>query len=512
MIKIARSLVLLILFTGFSLTAIAQNQAAQCAALEQLALPLTTVNSAELVAAGDFQPGSGSQPVAQVPEFCRVIATVEPAIMMEIWLPSAQNWNGKYKAVGGGGFAGVISYNAMIPSIQDNYVTSSTDTGHKAGELDWLSDLGLLRDYGYRAIHEMAVNTKAFIRAYYNREADYSYFNGCSTGGRQGLMEAQRFPEDFDGIVSGAPVNFFTATHYTQLWISEAAKPVDSTLLLPADLALVTRAVLAQCDVLDGVEDGILEDPRQCSFEPSTLQCSNNDVSACLSSEQVVALEKIYQGPIHGETGEKLHYSLAPGGESPEGYPGSWILVGGSGVFPIPDEYFSRSVFDDLEWDWRSFNYASDVDLAMARTGNILEATDPNLDVFQANGSKLIIYHGWNDPVIFPEGTIAYYQSIIDNLAMSNPAEAAATTAEFARLFMVPGMSHCRGGPGTDQFDMQTALEIWVEQGQAPTQIEAEHIDDGQLTRSRPLCPYPQTAKYDGDGDINDISNFSCSI
>ncbi len=505
---IFNNLILLTLFSGFSFAAQAQNQAAICAALEQLRIPQTKI-STELISAGNFDPGPGNG--AQVPEFCRVIAVVEPAITIEVWLPSPQNWNGKYKAVGGGGLAGNISYNALIPSIQDNYVTSSTDTGHISGETEWLSDAVRMQDYGYRAIHEMALKSKIFINAYYNRQSDYSYFNGCSTGGRQGLMEAQRYPDDFDGIVSGAPVNYFAATHFTQLWISEAAKPVDSTLLPPEDLAMVTRAVMAQCDVLDGVEDGILNDPRQCNFEPESLQCNNNDVSACLTAEQVVALENIYQGPVNPDTGESLHFSLEPGGEGPEGY-GSWLLVGGSGVFDIPTLYYSRSVFDDADWDWRSFNFGSDIDLAMKRTGNILEATDPNLDAFQSNGGKLLIYHGWNDPLIFPQGTIAYYQSIIDNLSMSSPQEAAAATAEFARLYMVPGMAHCRGGPGTDQFDMQTAIEAWVEQGQAPTQIEAQHIENGQVTRTRPLCPYPQTAKYDGNGDINNISNFSCSI
>lgn len=486
----------------------AQDGATACRALEGLELPETTI-TARAVDAGEFNvPGTGQS--EQVPDFCRVTLTVEPAIGIEVWLPAPQNWNGRYKAVGGGGLAGVISYNAMVPSIRDNYVTSSTDTGHREGETDWLSDRGRMRDYGYRAIHEMARKSKTLIRAYYGRQEDYSYFNGCSTGGRQGLMEAQRYPDDFDGIVSGAPVNYFAATHYTQLWITRAAKPVDETILPPGDLALVTRSVLEQCDALDGVEDGLLEDPRQCDFQPASLQCEGGKNGACLNEDQVHALEQIYQGPVHAETGEKLHYSLVPGGENPEGYPG-WILVAGSGLFDIPKLYFSHSVFQDPQWDWRSFNFASDVELAMRRTGNILEATSPNLDAFDARGGKLILYHGWNDPVIFPEGTIAYYESIIDNMAMTDPEKAAQVTAEFARLFMVPGMAHCRGGPGTDQFDLQSAIETWVEQGEAPDAIRAEHVEDGEVTRSRPLCPYPLTARYDGSGDINDIDNFSCS-
>jgi len=200
-----------------------------------------------------------------------------------------------------------------------------------------------------------------------------------------------------------------------------------------------------------------------------------------------------------------------PGGESPEGFEGNWVLASGPGLFPIPQAFFSRAVFQNPEWDWRSFDFAGDIDESYRRTGHLLEATSPNLDAFQAGGGKLILYHGWNDNVIFPEGTIAYHQSIIDSLPMSDAAEAADKTAEFARLFMVPGMSHCRGGPGTDIFDMQAALEAWVEEGRAPDMIPASHVEDGAVTRTRPLCPYPQVARYQGSGSTDDIANFACA-
>lgn len=503
-----------IFLTGLSLTLLlpgvvhAQDAEVTCAALAAQAFTDADIRSAELVR-GSF--GTDAQ-AAEVPDFCRVVLNVEPAIGIEVWLPAADAWNGRYLAVGGGGFAGVISYNAMIPAIRAGYVTSSTDTGHVSPDLEWLTDEGRMRDYGYRAIHEMARKSRALIASYYAREPDYSYFNGCSTGGRQGLMEAQRFPGDFDGIVSGAPVNHFTATHYTQLWISKAAKPVNDTLLPVATLSLVTRAVLERCDALDGVRDGVLEDPRQCDFQPASLRCEAGETQSCLSDEQVEALERIYDGPRHAETGERLHWSLMPGSESPEGFEGNWILTSGNELAPIPQAFFSRAVFQNSDWNWRDFDFANDIAESYRRTGHLLEATSPNLDAFQSGGGKLILYHGWDDNVIFPEGTIAYYESIIDSLPMSDHAEAASKTAEFARLFMVPGMSHCRGGPGTDTFDMQAAIEAWVEQGQAPEMIPASHVRDGTVTRTRPLCPYPEVASYNGTGSIDDIGSFVCAV
>jgi feruloyl esterase len=246
-----------------------------CAALAKISLPDTTLTATH-VPSGQFTPPSGGPPGTPPPQpvdvpFCRVSGVVTPAIRFEVWLPEKGAWNGRYQAVGGGGFAGVISYPAMANAIRAGYVTSSTDTGHVAPAVEWLGDPGLLRDYGYRAIHEMTVKSKEILAAYYDKPADYDYFNGCSTGGRQGLMEAQRFPDDFDGIVSGAPVNYFVATHYTQLWVALAAHEKDDAgVLSQDDLALVNRAAIAQCDANDGVRDGVLEDPRTCDLSGDT--------------------------------------------------------------------------------------------------------------------------------------------------------------------------------------------------------------------------------------------------
>jgi feruloyl esterase len=490
--------------------AVAASRGDACRALANLSLADLTSIEAEPIAAGPFTvpaaggPGGPRDLTAHVPAFCRVRGVVAPAIRFEVWLPAHEAWNGKFQAVGGGGFAGVISYRAMLPNIQAGYVTASTDTGHVAGELDWLGDEGRLRDYGYRAIHEMTVKAKAIIDAHYDRAAEYSYFNGCSTGGRQGLMEAQRFPEDYDGIVSGAPVNYFVATHFTQLWVSLSAKPTGGTLLAPADLELVNNEVLAQCDGLDGVQDGVLENPLACDFDPAALQCSSGQSGDCLTGDQVSALRKIYAGPAHPRTGERLHPSLVPGGEP------AWSLVGGSELADIPLQYFARSVLDDAGWDWRTFDFDRDAELAAERTGEILDAIDPDLTEFRDRGGKLVLYHGWNDQVIFPEGSIDYYENVDDTLS-SKPGGAAENASDFFRLFMVPGMTHCRGGPGTDQFDAQAAVEAWVERGVAPASIEARHVEDGDATRTRPLCPYPQVARYDGSGDTDDTRNFVCA-
>jgi feruloyl esterase len=478
-----------------------------CAAIATLTLPDLSSIEAVAVPAGPFQLPAGPGPASStnLPAFCRVTGIVAPAIRFEVWLPEPAAWNGRFQAVGGGGFAGVISYGAMAPALAAGYATASTDTGHVSPDVEWLGNAGLMRDYGYRAIYEMTAKSKAVINNYYDRAADFSYFNGCSTGGRQGLMEAQRFPNDYDGIVTGAPVNYFVATHFSQLWVALAAKEVDDESILSADdLKFVNDTVLAQCDTLDGVRDGVIENPLTCNFDPAVLQCSGSQAGQCLLEDQVTALRKIYAGPVNPTNGQHLHPGLIPGGEP------TWSLVTSSGLAQIPQEYFARSVFKDPNWDWRTFDFADDVELTNRTTGEILNATNPDLSAFRDGGSKLIVYHGWNDQVIFPEGTINYYESVDAALAgMPNPTNQDKT--DFFRLFMVPGMTHCRGGSGTDQFDAQSAIEAWVERGVAPDRIEASRRESGAVTRTRPLCPYPQTAQYDGSGDTNQASNFVCA-
>jgi feruloyl esterase len=498
------------LAAALSVVASAQAQDNACRALGELSIPNTKLTVAE-VPAGPFKPpnavGAGglqTPPPSDVPAFCRVTGTIAPAIQFEVWLPQKGAWNGKLQTVGGGGFAGVISYGAMVPAVKAGYVTASTDTGHVAPDVEWLADKQRLVDYGYRAIHETTVQAKTLLERYYGKVADYNYFNGCSTGGRQGLMEAQRFPDDYDGIVTGAPVNYFVAIHTTQLHVALAAHPTDDAGLLAAkDLALVNRAVLAQCDAQDGVKDGVLDDPRKCSFDPAVLECAagGSSGSECLSPEQIGALKKIYAGAKNPRTGAVIHPSLMPGGEP------SWQLVTTPGLVNIPYDYFGRAVLGTPTWDWRKFDFDKDVALANQKTGEVLNAIDPDLRKFKAGGGKLVLYHGWNDQVIFPQGSINYQQSVADKVS---PGKGNAGVQDFFRLFMVPGMTHCRGGTGTDTFDAQAAVEQWVEKGVAPTSIAARRMENGAVTRTRPLCPFPQVAKYDGSGDTNDASNFTC--
>lgn len=479
----------------------------RCAALAGLALPELASLEAELVGAGPFRlPAAGPAPAAteNLPAFCRVRGIVTPEIRFEVWLPEPAAWNGRFRGVGGGGFAGTISYGAMVPALRGGYATASTDTGHTADDLEWLSDPRRLRDYGYRGIFEMTSKAKALVSEFYRRPADFDYFIGCSTGGRQGLMEAQRFAADYDGIVAGAPVNAFVDTHVTQLWTALAAKPDrDEPNLSATDLAFVNEAVIAQCDTLDGIRDGVLEDPARCSFDPGQLQCRVGTSAQCLRPDQVATLRRVYSGPVNPATGERLYPGLAQGGEA------TWSVVTAPGLVSIPLEFFRRTVFDNPNWDWRSFDLASDSALAHDETGPVLDAVDPDLAAFRDAGGKLIVYHGWNDQVIPPEGSIEYYENVERTLATA-PNPSGQRVPDFFRLFMVPGMTHCAGGPGTSSFDATRAIESWVERGIAPDRIEASRPPPGE-PRTRPLCPYPSRATYRGTGDPDRAASFNCA-
>jgi len=479
----------------------------RCSGLARLALPELVSLEAALVDAGPFAlPAAGPAPASTqaLPAFCRVRGTVAPAIRFEVWLPEPSAWNGRFRAVGGGGFAGTISYTAMVPALQAGYATASTDTGHTADDLEWLGDPRRLRDYGYRGIFEMTSKAKALVSQFYNRPADFDYFVGCSTGGRQGLMEAQRFAADYDGIVAGAPVNAFVDTHISQLWTALAAKSVtDEPNLSAADLAFVNDAVVAQCDTLDGIRDGVLEDPSRCSFDPGRLQCRVGATSQCLRPDQVETLRRVYAGPADPATGDRVHPGFAPGGET------TWSVVTTPGLVTIPLEFFRRTVFANPAWNWRSFDLAGDTERARDVAGPVLDAVDPNLSEFRDTGGKLIVYHGWNDQVIPPEGSIEYYESVELTLAtLPNPS--AQSVPDFFRLFMVPGMTHCAGGPGTSSFDAVSAIENWVERGIAPDRIEASR-PQGSPARTRPLCPYPARATYRGSGDPDRAESFVCA-
>lgn len=489
---------------------------ASCTVLFGLELVNTTISEAYVVPAGLFTPPGSSQAL-EVPSFCRVVGMTEPAVNFEVWLPMA-DWSGRFQSVGNGGMAGSISFPAMSVALQRGSVTASTDTGHKVGvafDASWaLGRPDLIEDFGRRSLHVMTVQAKAVIDAFYEEPQSYSYYVGCSKGGQQGLMEAQWYPEDYDGLIAGDPANNWTSFYAgAHLWYSLALLDDPESYIPPGKLTALGDAVDAACDALDGITDGVLQDPRACDFDPEILSCpAGQDNLSCLTAKQVVAVKKIWSG-VTNSSGQVIFPGLVPGGEASPGW-STWV----TGTEPFSslhwrgaEGFFRYFVFDDPDWDFRSFDFDADLDYALEKVGRALDATDPDLRPLRDRGAKLIVYHGWSDPDISPLASIDYYEQVVEWLGEGrDPETARAETSEFFRLFMVPGMGHCTGGPGPDQFDALSALEEWVEQGVAPERITASKIEDGEVIRTRPLCPYPETAQWTGTGSTDDAANFAC--
>jgi feruloyl esterase len=494
----------LIAALGIMLAASGAQAAMACRDLAQLRLDGTLITTATEVS-GSFSPGGGAP--LNLPSICRVAGTVFPAINFEVWLPTGNGYNGRFQAVGGGGLAGSISYSAMATAVNAGFASASTDTGHRSNDSEWLADPQRREDYGHRAIHEMTVKAKAIIDAFYGTGPEYSYFNGCSTGGRQGLMEAQRYPNDYDGIVSGAPVNTFTTLHMAQLWTAHATLIPEGAALTASDLELVSAAVMAQCDASDGVEDGVLTDPSACDFDPRELVCSGRAGATCLAEPKVAALEKVYAGPVNPRTGVQIYPGLEPGSESAQpGNPGWSMIMNGRTPFFIDIPVLGGMGFENDDWDWRSFDFDRDVRLVDGKLAHVLNAVDPDLRDYASQGSKLIIYHGWSDPGVMPQRTIDYYNEIIAFADRATNGDGAEFVDSFSRLYMLPGVGHCNGGVGPDQVDFMSAIVDWVETDTAPERIIASNAD-GSVTR--PLCPHPQVAVY-SRGNSNDATSFRC--
>ena len=512
------------------------NPTVSCESLLKLALPNTNIISTQSVRGGSFTaPGTDSIP--NMPAFCRVEGALKPTtdsdIRFEVWMPSS-GWNGKFRAVGNGGFGGSINIDDMAPAIRRGYATASTDTGHRGDDRDasWaLRHPEKVVDVGYRAIHEMTEKSKQIIQAFYGQQPNWSYFEGCSNGGRQGLMEAQRFPEDYQGILAGAP--HLSATQVLTAGLYNAGTD-PASYIPPNKIPAIRMAVLAACDSLDGITDGILNDPRQCRFDPSVLICRGADSDRCLTTRQAAQLQKIYSG-LQTSSGEQLAPGFLPGGEEgDEGWAG-WI----TGPAPAHGLNFifglgllRNMVFDDPNWNFQTVSAEQAVRIADDKIGRTVNATDPDLRRFKASGGKLVLYHGWSDPGIPGLVSTDYYEAVVS--IMGSP-----TADQFIRLYMAPGMQHCYGGPGPNffgQFDpsalggnpeqisipmdpehnISRALEQWVEQGVAPDAIIAtkyiHELDPAAgVKMTRPLCPYPQIAVYKGSGDTNDAANFACS-
>ncbi|HKE05378.1 MAG TPA: tannase/feruloyl esterase family alpha/beta hydrolase [Blastocatellia bacterium] len=501
--------------------------AATCEGLAELKLPNTAITAAQSVATGAFTPPTGSAaPYKELPAFCRVTGVIKPAndseIKFEVWLPSA-NWNGKLHGIGNGGFAGSISYTGLAGALARGYATASTDTGHGGTDASWaLGHPEKLVDYGYRAIHEMTEKAKLVVKAFYGDGPKRSYFASCSNGGRQALMEAQRYPDDYDGIVAGAPANAFTQILTGFAWNMQSLLNDPANYIPAKKLKAIEAAALAACDARDGVTDGVLDDPTKCGFDPAVLQCKGAETDECLTEKQIAALKKIYAGPRNAK-GQQIIPGFVPGGETG---PGGWTpwITGATPTaalqFFFSTQAFKHMVYNDPAWDYKSFNLERDGKLADEKLAPVLNATDPNLKAFGARGGKLIIYHGWNDAALPPMNTVNYFQSVVAKLGQRQ-------TDSFVRLFMAPGVQHCGGGPGPDSFgqmvtsaqsdpqhDLTLALERWVEQGVAPERVIATKRQGANpqapAARTRPLCPYPQVARYKGSGSTDDAANFNC--
>lgn len=478
--------------------------AATCESLADLKLPNTTITAARRIEAGAFT-GPNGQPMRNLPAFCRVEGVIKPTddsnIKFEVWLPGF-GWNGKFRGTGNGGFAGTIDIAGLAAAVTAGYAAASTDTGHAGSAVDATWALGhpeKIVDFGWRAIHETAEKGKAVTAAMYGEAPKRSYFQGCSNGGRQALMEAQRFPADYDGIIAGAPANYWTHLLTKAIWDVQALSS-DGAFIPPTKIPAIENAAIAACDAMDGVKDGIIDDPSSCRFDPAVLLCKEGDSDSCLTTAQVGALRKILAGPSNSK-GDHLFPGSSIGGAPGGGGWSTWLLgptVGRSLGATFGRGFYGSMVFGKGDWDYRTMNFDSDVKTADEKFASVLNATDPDLKRFRDRGGKLILYHGWSDPGIPPQNAIDYYRSVVAKMGGSK-------AGEFARLFMVPGMQHCGDGPGPNVFNMAPALERWVEENVAPDRVIARKDQ-----RTRPLCPYPLTAKWTGSGSTDDAANFVC--
>ena len=487
--------------------------ATTCDNLSKLSLPQTVITMAASVTPGAFAPPAsfslslqpGDVAYKNLPAFCRVAATMRPTsdseIKIEIWLPPSAAWNGKFMAVGNGGQAGEIYYHKMGLPLTLGYAVASTDTGHEGKGDDGSYALGhpeKVIDFGYRAVHEMVVKSKAIVAEYYSRNASFSYWNGCSTGGRQGLEDLQRYPGDFDGVIAGARANNPRSAAQI-MWVAQAVHKNEASFIPASKFPAILKAVLNTCDASDGVKDGVLEDPTRCKFDPNAILCKGADGPDCLTAAQVDSARKIYSPAINPRTKGQIFPGFEPGSEK------GWGFAASAQPPQLSLTGLRNRVFKDPNWDYKTFNFDSDVAL-LDRESQAVNAMDPNLRPFFSHGGKLLQYQGWNDNLIAPQNSVNYYNSVADTLG------GASKVNDSYRLFMVPGMAHCRGGDGTDRFDVISVLEQWVEKGKVPESIIASRYVGDKVERTRPLCPYPQVAVYKGTGSTDDAANFACHV
>ena len=490
-----------------------------CESLAGLSLVNAKVTLAQAITTGKYQPDGVKEPIEKLPPFCRVHVVVKPAINVEVWMPLA-GWNGKLMAVEPGGLIGSISYgNTVDPSaltnpagvaglaggLQRSYAMMSSDAGHTTTDNSWYNQLDRFIDVGYRGSHEMTLKGKIVTAAFYAQSPARTYFNACSGGGRVAMIEAQRFPEDYDGIIAGDPGANWNSLMAAELWQTRASTDSPEANLPLSKAPMITAAAIAQCDADDGLKDGIISNPAACHFDPIVLQCKGADGPDCLTAGQVSTVRKVYQGP-HYPDGRRISYGLLPGSES--GWGTKYIGItdvntqGGVG-----DRLFIKlSVFNDAKYDLKTFDFNHDMDFMKDKTAAIMDATNPDLSGFKARGGKLLEYYGWADDLAPPQFTPDYYESVVAKMGSRSSVE------DFYRLFMVPGMGHCQGGIGPNKFDLVKVLEGWSEKGVAPDSIIATRVDEktSKPNMTRPICPWPQVAKYSGSGSVDDAKNFYC--
>jgi feruloyl esterase len=503
-----------------------------CAELSKLSIPQTEIVQAALVAAGTLNlKQEHPNPIfTKLPAFCRVVAISRPStdseIKIEVWLPLA-GWNGKFVGQGNGGFAGSIGYQGLAGAVLSGFATGATDTGHTGGGTDAGWALGhpeKLIDFGNRAVHAMTELSKTVVQAFYTRAAQHTYFTSCSDGGREALMEAQRFPQDYDGILAGAPAYNWTSllSRAAQMTLELQSSPEK---YLPASkVPAINKAVLKACR--KGEPGAFLSDPRACHFSPDTMVCKGAETDACLTQAQADSLKALYAASYLKDGGLVYHGLMAGGELGDNGWPG-WITgdkPGTSAAAAYSEGYFRNLVYSNPNWSLKGFDLDRDLKAAQEKTSAALDAVNPDLTAFKAHGGKLILYHGWNDAAISALATIDYYNSVAQTVGQRE-------TDGFVRLFLVPGMQHCGGGPGPVDFgqfgpafnpalddaahNITKALEDWVETGTAPEQVIARGNTDASgkgkgRAFAQPICAYPKAAVYKGSGDRKDATSYTC--
>ncbi|MEI9815102.1 MAG: tannase/feruloyl esterase family alpha/beta hydrolase [Acidobacteriota bacterium] len=497
-----------VLISMFTLAAL-PLAAATCDSLNSLKLKDATITATAVAAGAYTQPaaagakGKAGPSYTDLPAFCDVKVVSKPSadseINIEYWLPEA-GWNGNLLAKGNGGWNGSITANTLADGLRLGYATAMTDTGHEGGSAQFaLGHPEKVIDFGWRAVHEMAVLGKQIAKAKYDTAVKKTYWDGCSAGGRQGLKAIQMFPEDFDGVVAGAPAIQFTGRSAQAIWIGQQTHKDAESALPAAKFAVVHEAVLAACDNLDGVKDGVLENPRACKFDPKTIQCTSGstDTAKCLTVGEVETVKKIYADVTNPRTGEVYFPGHEPGSEN------GWATMAGANPFGVAIDMFKYVVYSDANWDYKKLNFDTDMAGAM-KAGAVIDGTDANLKKFFDRGGKIVQYHGWSDPQISSRSSVTYYDAVVKQNG------GLAKVQQNHRLFMVPGMAHCGGGDGTATFNMLAALTDWVEKNQAPASVPASKVVNGQAVRTRPLCAYPAVAVYKGSGSTDEAANFSC--